>query len=327
MLLGIVESFTATFYGPSWAPRWRSASCCSRWRSGPPACSDGRPRLRSWLFAPAAFAVAAGGVRARAPGRQRLRLLRRLRGAAIRRARHGLEHSRRLHGLCEFRLGGVLRARRLQHGRAAQAHAGRLRGPHRQLLVAARWALDPLVPLFEVVHATLFPLPLPVMIVIGGAISGLVGLGMGYLTLRLRGAFFAIATLALAVVLQTLIVNWSYVGGARGAYVIRPDERAADRQLRALPVRADAGARRDRDHDRPHDRALAPRLRLRQHPRRRARGRSLRRADAAAQAHRHHDVGRTDGHGGRAVSLSTSATCSRRRPSRSTMRSTRSRCR
>jgi len=51
-----------------------------------------------------------------------------------------------------------------------------------------------------------------------------VGLGMGYLTLRLRGAFFAIATLALAVVLQTLVVNWNYVGGARGAYVIRPAE-------------------------------------------------------------------------------------------------------
>jgi branched-chain amino acid transport system permease protein len=66
-------------------------------------------------------------------------------------------------------------------------------------------------------------LPLPVIIMIGGVISGVVGLGMGYLTLRLRGAFFAIATLALAVVLETLIVNWSYVGGARGAYVIRPE--------------------------------------------------------------------------------------------------------
>ena len=42
-------------------------------------------------------------------------------------------------------------------------------------------------------------------------------------TLRLRGAFFAIATLALAVVLQTLIVNWDYVGGSRGAYIVRPE--------------------------------------------------------------------------------------------------------
>jgi len=68
----------------------------------------------------------------------------------------------------------------------------------------------------------LFPMPVPVLVIIAAVVSGLVGLGMGYLTLRLRGAFFAIATLALAVVLQTLVVNWNYVGGSRGAYVIRP---------------------------------------------------------------------------------------------------------
>ena len=37
-------------------------------------------------------------------------------------------------------------------------------------------------------------------------------------------AIFAIATLALAVVLQTLIVNWDFVGGSRGAYILRPEE-------------------------------------------------------------------------------------------------------
>ena len=68
------------------------------------------------------------------------------------------------------------------------------------------------------------PLPIPVLILIGGVVSGVVGLGMGYLTLRLRGAFFAIATLALAVVLATFVVNWDYVGGSRGAYIIRPNE-------------------------------------------------------------------------------------------------------
>ena len=72
-------------------------------------------------------------------------------------------------------------------------------------------------------HA-IFPLPVPVLIVVGGAVAGLVGLGMGYLTLRLRGVFFAIATLALAVVLETFIVNWSFVGGSRGAYVIPPEK-------------------------------------------------------------------------------------------------------
>jgi branched-chain amino acid transport system permease protein len=69
----------------------------------------------------------------------------------------------------------------------------------------------------------MFPLPVPLLIVIGAIVSGVVGLGMGYLTLRLRGSFFAIATLALAVVLQTLVVNWDFVGGSRGAYIIRPE--------------------------------------------------------------------------------------------------------
>jgi branched-chain amino acid transport system permease protein len=68
----------------------------------------------------------------------------------------------------------------------------------------------------------LYPLPIPVLVVLAAGVGGLIGLGMGYLTLRLRGAFFSIATLAMAVVLQTLIVNWSFVGGSRGAYVIRP---------------------------------------------------------------------------------------------------------
>jgi branched-chain amino acid transport system permease protein len=71
-------------------------------------------------------------------------------------------------------------------------------------------------------HKT-YQLPIPLLILAGGIVSGIVGLGMGYLTLRLRGSFFAIATLALAVVLQTLIINWNYVGGSRGAYVIRPN--------------------------------------------------------------------------------------------------------
>ncbi|MDT2024501.1 branched-chain amino acid ABC transporter permease [Methylocella sp. CPCC 101449] len=70
--------------------------------------------------------------------------------------------------------------------------------------------------------AAIFPLPIPILILVGGLLSGIIGLLMGYLTLRLRGVFFAIATLALAVVLQTLVVNWDYVGGSRGATILRP---------------------------------------------------------------------------------------------------------
>src|SRR5690606_40285221 len=63
-------------------------------------------------------------------------------------------------------------------------------------------------------------------------LGGALGLGTGVLTLRLRGAYFAIATLCLSVVLQTIVVNWSYVGGSRGAYIIRPREvRSEERRV------------------------------------------------------------------------------------------------
>jgi len=76
----------------------------------------------------------------------------------------------------------------------------------------------------SVVLHKLTSLPVPVMILVGGIMSGILGFGMGYLTLRLKGVFFAIATLALAIVAQTLIVNWDYVGGSRGIYIIRPQQ-------------------------------------------------------------------------------------------------------
>jgi branched-chain amino acid transport system permease protein len=76
-----------------------------------------------------------------------------------------------------------------------------------------------------VVIQKLLPMPPMILLILaGGIIAGVVGLVMGYLTLRLRGAFFAIATLALAVVLQTAITNWGFVGGSRGAYIVRPPQ-------------------------------------------------------------------------------------------------------
>ena len=58
---------------------------------------------------------------------------------------------------------------------------------------------------------------------VAGLVAALLGLGMGYLTLRLRGIFFSIATLALTVVLQTLVVNWAFVGGSRGVNIVPPE--------------------------------------------------------------------------------------------------------
>src|SRR5215475_6615963 len=72
----------------------------------------------------------------------------------------------------------------------------------------------------------LLPLSVPTLVILSGVVAGLIGFGMGYLTLRLRGVFFAIATLAMAVVLQTLVINWDFVGGSRGAYIVRPAKAA-----------------------------------------------------------------------------------------------------
>jgi branched-chain amino acid transport system permease protein len=69
-----------------------------------------------------------------------------------------------------------------------------------------------------------FALPLGLQILAGAAASALLGFGVGLLTLRLRGIFFSIATIAVAIILETVVVNWHYVGGAKGLPVLRPTE-------------------------------------------------------------------------------------------------------
>jgi len=71
-----------------------------------------------------------------------------------------------------------------------------------------------------IVALQLFNASLFTQIVIGGLFSALLGFLTGYLTLRLRGVYFAIATLALLVVSETLIANFDYVGGAAGTYIL-----------------------------------------------------------------------------------------------------------
>ena len=64
--------------------------------------------------------------------------------------------------------------------------------------------------------------PLWAQILAGAGVSGLLGFGIGLLTLRLRGIFFSIATVAVAIILETLVINWRYVGGATGIQLLRP---------------------------------------------------------------------------------------------------------
>lgn len=50
----------------------------------------------------------------------------------------------------------------------------------------------------------------------GGCVSGLMGVLVSYPTSKLRGHYFAIATLAFLFVIQILLENWKFVGGAQG---------------------------------------------------------------------------------------------------------------
>ena len=54
------------------------------------------------------------------------------------------------------------------------------------------------------------------------AVGGLLGFLVGLLTLRMRGIFFSIATIALTIIIETFIINWKFVGGATGMPMIRP---------------------------------------------------------------------------------------------------------
>jgi branched-chain amino acid transport system permease protein len=67
-----------------------------------------------------------------------------------------------------------------------------------------------------------FDAPLPVLLLAAMAVTAVMGLLVGALTLRLRGIFFSIATVAVAVICETVVINWAYVGGARGTPVLQP---------------------------------------------------------------------------------------------------------
>ena len=209
MMLGVLESFTATFYGPSWAP----AVVVRRPAAGPgiqavrPVRTIGGAPCEHPFSSLICVAVAAARFRCWCAG--------------------SATNITFFAGYVVLQFVVLATAWNILGGYTGYVNFGS----------AAFFAVGAYATIFF--HKT-FPLPIPVLIVIGGVLSGAIGLGMGYLTLRLRGAFFAIGTLALAVVLQTIVTNWTFLGGARGAYVLRPNEIAVHRSLHPVPVPADA---------------------------------------------------------------------------------------
>lgn len=67
-----------------------------------------------------------------------------------------------------------------------------------------------------------FHAPLLVQVLAAAAVTGAMGFLVGALTLRLRGIFFSIATVAIAVICETVVINWGFVGGARGIAIFQP---------------------------------------------------------------------------------------------------------
>ena len=68
--------------------------------------------------------------------------------------------------------------------------------------------------------------PLLVQIIAAAGVGALLGFLVGLLTLRMRGIFFSIATIALTIIIETFVINWKFVGGATGMQMIRPSATA-----------------------------------------------------------------------------------------------------
>ncbi|MGC8970996.1 MAG: branched-chain amino acid ABC transporter permease [bacterium] len=61
-----------------------------------------------------------------------------------------------------------------------------------------------------------YRVPFSLTLVCGGILAGLIGLGVGIPTLRLRGDYLAIATLGMGEIIRVILFNLDIVGGARG---------------------------------------------------------------------------------------------------------------
>jgi branched-chain amino acid transport system permease protein len=64
--------------------------------------------------------------------------------------------------------------------------------------------------------------PLGLQLLGASAVGVLLGVLTGYLTLRIQGVYFAIATVALVIVLETTVQNSEYLGGSAGLAILAP---------------------------------------------------------------------------------------------------------
>lgn len=67
-----------------------------------------------------------------------------------------------------------------------------------------------------------FDVPFIVAMLAAGSVSAVLGLLIGYLSIRVRGIYFSISTIAVSMVIQMIVLNTTYLGGAKGFKIIRP---------------------------------------------------------------------------------------------------------
>lgn len=61
-----------------------------------------------------------------------------------------------------------------------------------------------------------FGMPFLVGLPVGGLVAGLIGVGVGFPALRIKGIYLLLLTLGFAEIVQVIILTWDYTGGAQG---------------------------------------------------------------------------------------------------------------
>jgi branched-chain amino acid transport system permease protein len=61
-----------------------------------------------------------------------------------------------------------------------------------------------------------FGIPFAVALVFGGAVSGIIGVLVGFPALRIKGIYLLLLTLGFSEIVQVIALSWDYVGGAQG---------------------------------------------------------------------------------------------------------------
>jgi branched-chain amino acid transport system permease protein len=59
-------------------------------------------------------------------------------------------------------------------------------------------------------------LPFPVAMLFGGAVAAVIGVGVGFPALRIKGIYLLLLTLGFAEIVQVVILTWEYTGGGQG---------------------------------------------------------------------------------------------------------------